>query len=96
MIEEQLREILEQLKRIEAVLAAKEPELQAERLWTVEEVAAFLGRSERSIYQLAAEGRMPTVRLGAHLRFDPQVIKEWVRQAVPTTVTRRVGRRARG
>ncbi len=49
-------------------------------LWTVRDVAAFLKTSRSWVYQATADGTLPgVVRLGARLRFDPLVIKAWVR-----------------
>ena len=50
-----------------------------QRLWNVEEVAAFLGLAIGSVYHLVSQGRIPCVRLSARcLRFDPEAIAVWV------------------
>lgn len=41
--------------------------------------AEFLGVSKSWVYQATAAGRLPCVRIGAVLRFDPVVMKAWVR-----------------
>ncbi len=52
----------------------------AEPLWTVREVAAFLSMSGSWVYKEAEAGRLPTLRLGAALRFRPEDIRRWVDQ----------------
>jgi excisionase family DNA binding protein len=45
----------------------------------VQWLAKFLGVSRSWVYQASASGVLPCVRIGALLRFDPAVIKAWVR-----------------
>jgi len=55
-------------------------ELSRERaLRDINWVAEFLGVSRSWVYQATAAGRLPCVRIGAALRFDPVAIKAWVR-----------------
>jgi excisionase family DNA binding protein len=42
-------------------------------------VAEFLGVSKSWVYQATASGRLPCIRIGALVRFDPAVIKGWVK-----------------
>lgn len=79
-----LREVVLRLERIESAIdRSKEPatDRSTDGLWTVDEVAEFLSRSKRSVYQLAADGTLPVLRLGGHLRFDPARVREWFRRA---------------
>lgn len=46
------------------------------------EVAALLGVSERLIYKLASERRIPAFRVGGALRFDPGALSSWLREQV--------------
>jgi len=55
--------------------AAKE---QNGRLLNVAEVARFLGLHEKTVYEWAARGRLPCVRVGSRLRFDPRDIDRWL------------------
>ena len=48
-----------------------------EVLWTVPQVAKYLQVSPSWVYRNASSGRIPTVRLGANLRFVPSEIKSW-------------------
>jgi excisionase family DNA binding protein len=49
-------------------------------------VAEFLGVSKSWVYQATSSGVIPCVRIGALVRFDPLVIKAWVRGDVGKTV----------
>lgn len=44
------------------------------------EVAALLGVSERLVYKLASDRRIPAFRVGCALRFDPAALASWLRQ----------------
>lgn len=50
-----------------------------ERLWTVEDVSAYLGVPVKTLYQWKWRGEGPPVRkLGRHLRYDPAKVRAWV------------------
>lgn len=51
---------------------------EEERLWTVREVASYLSCSASWVYQAVAAGRIPVVRIGALVRFEPTAIRAWV------------------
>ncbi len=51
-------------------------------------VAAFLGLSRSWVYQATAAGRLPCVRIGGRVRFDPTAIKAWVRGDAPGTIVK--------
>lgn len=55
------------------------PETKERALRDVAWVAEFLGVSRSWVYQATASGVIPCVRIGALVRFDPAVIKAWVR-----------------
>ena len=42
------------------------------------EVAALLSVSERLVYKLASERRIPAFRIGGALRFDPAALAHWL------------------
>lgn len=49
-----------------------------DRLWTVDDVSAFLGVPVGTLYQWRSRGEgPPCVRLGKHLRFDPDRVRAW-------------------
>ncbi|MFT3843346.1 MAG: helix-turn-helix domain-containing protein [Myxococcaceae bacterium] len=47
----------------------------AEPLWTVSNVAEFLQCSPSWVYKAAESGRLPTIRVGSMIRFDPAAIR---------------------
>lgn len=53
----------------------------AERLWTTEETAEFLGIPKATLYQwhYLRTGPKPG-RVGRHLRYDPEDVMRWFRQ----------------
>ena len=51
----------------------------SERLWAVADVAKFLGASESWVRNASASGRLPRMRIGGLLRFDPDRIRAHVR-----------------
>ena len=48
------------------------------RLLTIGEVAEYLGVTERHVRRLVAERRIPFVKWGHLLRFDPDEIAAWI------------------
>jgi len=51
------------------------------RLLTIREVADHLGVTERHVRRLVAERRIPFVKWGHLLRFDPDEIAPWLDRA---------------
>lgn len=47
-------------------------------LWTVADVARYVNCSERHVWNLRRSG-LPSVKVGALVRFEPEAIKEWLR-----------------
>lgn len=45
---------------------------------TVDEAAARLGVSVRFVRRLVAERRIPFVKVGKFVRFDPADLEEWI------------------
>ncbi|MEN9818571.1 MAG: hypothetical protein RLZ32_2451 [Gemmatimonadota bacterium] len=64
--------------------------LPEDRLWTVQDVSRYAQTSRSWVYQRAAEGALPSVKLGGLLRFDPQAIKQFFRTGGGTSPTRTV------
>lgn len=48
--------------------------------WSASELAELLGCSGKHIYALAKAGRMPHMRIGGMIRFDPRVTADWLRE----------------
>jgi excisionase family DNA binding protein len=49
-----------------------------EALWDANDVARYLKVSRSWVYQRAEAGRLPYVRVGGLLRFDPESIRAFV------------------
>lgn len=50
----------------------------AERLWTIEDVSAYLVVPVGTLYQWRVRGEGPPCRrLGKHLRYEPAVVRAW-------------------
>ena len=53
------------------------------RAWKVRDVAEFLQASESWVRNAAAGGRLPCVKIGGLLRFDPDEIRSLARSQAP-------------
>ncbi len=51
-----------------------------ERLITVKELMRLLGVSRSWVYDAAARGTIPSIRVGSMLRFDTRAIRAWLAQ----------------
>ena len=49
-------------------------------LWTVRELAEFLGMSERWVHERTRHDEIPCHRLGTAIRFDPDEVQGWLIQ----------------
>ena len=47
---------------------------------TVSDVAELLNISQRQVYKLVAEHRIPCFKIGGSIRFDPFAVALWLRQ----------------
>ena len=45
-----------------------------DRLWTIDDVSAFLGVHRRTVYRLPG---IPRLRIGGSVRFDPSAVRAW-------------------
>ena len=53
---------------------------RVERLWTPEDVSAFLGVPVATLYRWRYVGTGPAAyRAGRHLRYDPAEVRAWLR-----------------
>jgi excisionase family DNA binding protein len=50
-----------------------------ETLWKVQDVAKYLQVSTSLVYKKAEAGTIPTLRIGAALRFDPATVRAWAK-----------------
>ena len=56
--------------------------VEVEPLMTVDEVAAWLRKHQDQIYDMAASGELPAMRIGRTWRFDRRDIERWLREKV--------------
>lgn len=68
-----------------AVLARLKPALAESqgvrpRLLTVQQAALYLGRSDKAVRFLAAQGAFPSVRGDGRVQFDIQDLDRWIEQ----------------
>jgi excisionase family DNA binding protein len=54
---------------------------------TIREVAAYLKVTERTIYRLAAEKKIPAFKVGGTWRFPRSEIDQWIRQQTSAALT---------
>jgi len=47
---------------------------------TATELAVFLNLGKSAVYEMAATGRIPSIKIGATVRFDPSRTAAWIRQ----------------
>ena len=53
---------------------------QPDEILTIDEVAAYLKAGKRTVYRLAANGKLPAFKLGGTWRFSRADIDSWIRQ----------------
>jgi excisionase family DNA binding protein len=53
---------------------------QLRNLLTAIELGGYLSVCPKTIFQWSKQGRIPVVRMGSALRFDPKAIATWLRQ----------------
>ena len=57
--------------------------------WTAAQLAVLLSCSTRHVLKLAKAGKMPSIRLGGTVRFDPKATGAWLRsRAIPAMPVR--------
>ncbi|MET4569112.1 methylation-associated defense system helix-turn-helix domain-containing protein MAD1 [Rhodanobacter soli] len=51
---------------------------QPDEILTIDEVAAYLKAGKRTVYRLAASGKLPAFKLGGTWRFRRGELDEWI------------------
>ena len=51
---------------------------QPDEILTIDEVAAYLKAGKRTVYRLAASGKLPAFKLGGTWRFRRSDLDEWI------------------
>ena len=47
---------------------------------SVKELCALLGMGRNAVYEMAGDGRLPSIKIGVNLRFDPAITAAWLRE----------------
>ena len=56
----------------------KKLKLSEKKIWRIDDVAEFLGCSKGYIYRLVSDKRIPDIKKGKFVYFDPDSIHNWV------------------
>lgn len=67
----------------------------AERLMNLSEAAEFLHIDPDTLRSLARRGRVPAMKVGRQWRFDPTLLREWVREQSLQPRGNPIGRKSR-
>lgn len=65
---------------------------EIEPLWTIGDVAAYLQVSAHTVRKWHERGRIPSMKVGRGVRFDPSAVRRWAlsqRPSAPATEGRR-------
>lgn len=68
----------------------------SDRLMTLPEVAEYLQIAERTVYQWAQSGKIPSFKIGNVWRFQRSDIDEWIDERKRETPRSRSARKGRG
>ncbi len=61
--------------------------ISADRLWTIRDVAQYLGVPVQTLYQWRSRGYGPKgVRIGRHVRYRSDDVRSWVADQVKASV----------
>ena len=52
----------------------------ANRLLDIEAVASWLGISPHTLYKMVSQRRIPYVKVGSRVKFDPLKLEDWIKQ----------------
>lgn len=63
---------------IAARVAARLSQSEEPRLWTVDEAAAYIGRTAKALRHMIASGAIPAVREGSRVHLDRADLDRWV------------------
>ena len=55
---------------------------QPDEILTIDEVAAYLKAGKRTVYRLAASGKLPAFKLGGTWRFRRRDLDQWIASRV--------------
>ncbi|NUM36164.1 MAG: helix-turn-helix domain-containing protein [Candidatus Brocadiae bacterium] len=73
-------------------MCSVEKEKTSEKLMTLSEVAGYLQIKERTIYQWAQKGTIPSFKLGNVWRFERKDIESWIESRKKDTLRPKKGK----
>lgn len=56
-----------------------QPEQNIEQLWTVKDLMKALNLKRSWVYAAVERKEIPHLRLGTHVRFEPEVVRAWLK-----------------
>ena len=59
---------------------------QPNEILTIDEVAAYLKAGKRTVYRLAASGKLPAFKLGGTWRFRRGDLDQWIASRIGKTI----------
>lgn len=59
---------------------------QPDEILTIDEVAAYLKASKRTVYRLAVSGELPAFKLGGTWRFRRGELNQWIASRIGTAI----------
>jgi excisionase family DNA binding protein len=62
------------------MLMEKQKKLQSNILMTVKDVATYLAVTERTVYRLVKDHRLPAYKVGGQWRFKADMIEGWIQK----------------
>ncbi len=62
------------------MLMEKQKKLQTSILMTVKDVATYLAVTERTVYRLVKDHRLPAYKVGGQWRFKADMIESWIQK----------------
>lgn len=62
------------------MLMAKQQQSQPNILMTVKDVATYLSVTERTVYRLVKDHRLPAYKVGGQWRFKADMIESWMQK----------------
>jgi excisionase family DNA binding protein len=84
-VRKRTNEALEQIEDATARHLAKLQDAKApEPLWTIEDVAEYLGVSSRQVHYFLAGGQLTSIRVGRQHRFEPKAVQRAARGGLQT------------
>jgi excisionase family DNA binding protein len=73
---EAIGELIDAVKRIEALLSKNGFSLEEDEILNIEEACQFMNLSKSAMYKKTSSGEIPFLKYGKYLRFEKKVLNE--------------------